>query len=656
MAEAMMPGMGAPEMAPTEPSIDQLAAFEQLREQVSPTEFNREMLNTAEQVDPVAVAEFKRELAALEVAPEVIQMLNTMVDEVLANPGDYPAIREKYLGMGVDEELLPEAFDATVFAALNMALDQMRGPETMMPPQGFAKGGIASLKPMAREMAAAGRYGDTMLAHISPVEAQILRRYGGSGTINPQTGAPEFFLKKMFKSIGKAVKKFASSTVGKIVTTVALGFFLGPMAATALGASAPAATAAISGFVGSAGSTLLGGGNLKDALKAGAVGGLTAGATTAAFQGANAFKAVPKAGATAPGTAAATGAEGAALPELSLQTPSSLQMSPLEQQVQSALTGRAAPTAMTYTPPPMPAGASMAAAPAAAAPGIMQNPFQETPLTSATRQGLSPTPQPSTFSYTPPSMPQGGIGSLPAAIPSPVAGAQQNILNTGAGAQTGEAAQRSLMDRILPNRIQDYAKKNAFAEVGEQFGLTAEQVQRQINTNTASDAIVAAYNKAANAGLSAYLPMAGLGIAALGAMGGFEGEEGQVPPGFEGMAGGQGATGVELLAKYPERYGLQLGPTQIMSSMPYTSPSALFSAGRPQQYAKGGPAAREFPRKTGPINGPGTGTSDSIPAMLSDGEFVFTAKAVRAMGDGSRRKGAKRMYALMKKLEGRTNG
>jgi hypothetical protein len=42
--------------------------------------------------------------------------------------------------------------------------------------------------------------------------------------------------------------------------------------------------------------------------------------------------------------------------------------------------------------------------------------------------------------------------------------------------------------------------------------------------------------------------------------------------------------------------------------------------------------------------------------MLSDGEFVFTAKAVRALGDGSRRKGAKRMLALMKKLEGRSNG
>jgi len=71
------------------------------------------------------------------------------------------------------------------------------------------------------------------------------------------------------------------------------------------------------------------------------------------------------------------------------------------------------------------------------------------------------------------------------------------------------------------------------------------------------------------------------------------------------------------------------------------------------QRARGGEMKMtEFPRKTGPINGPGTGTSDSIPAMLSDGEFVFTAKAVRNAGNGSRRKGAARMYKLMKALEG----
>jgi hypothetical protein len=51
--------------------------------------------------------------------------------------------------------------------------------------------------------------------------------------------------------------------------------------------------------------------------------------------------------------------------------------------------------------------------------------------------------------------------------------------------------------------------------------------------------------------------------------------------------------------------------------------------------------------------GPGTGTSDSIPAMLSDGEFVMTAKAVRGAGGGDRREGAKKMYEAMDNLEAR---
>ena len=41
--------------------------------------------------------------------------------------------------------------------------------------------------------------------------------------------------------------------------------------------------------------------------------------------------------------------------------------------------------------------------------------------------------------------------------------------------------------------------------------------------------------------------------------------------------------------------------------------------------------AKEFTGE-GEVDGPGTGTSDSIPAMLSDGEFVFTAKAVKQIG------------------------
>jgi len=47
--------------------------------------------------------------------------------------------------------------------------------------------------------------------------------------------------------------------------------------------------------------------------------------------------------------------------------------------------------------------------------------------------------------------------------------------------------------------------------------------------------------------------------------------------------------------------------------------------------------ATEF-TEDGEVEGPGTGTSDSIPALLSDGEFVFTAKAVKNIGIDKLRK------------------
>ena len=72
-------------------------------------------------------------------------------------------------------------------------------------------------------------------------------------------------------------------------------------------------------------------------------------------------------------------------------------------------------------------------------------------------------------------------------------------------------------------------------------------------------------------------------------------------------------------------------------------------------YAEGGDV--EYPRVNGPISGPGTETSDDIPAMLSDGEFVVNAKAVRGIGRlkgagktkaEQRQEGARMMYALQR--------
>ncbi len=68
------------------------------------------------------------------------------------------------------------------------------------------------------------------------------------------------------------------------------------------------------------------------------------------------------------------------------------------------------------------------------------------------------------------------------------------------------------------------------------------------------------------------------------------------------------------------------------------------------RYAQGGVANL---MDGGAANGPGTGTSDSIPARLSDGEFVMTAEAVKNMGNGNRKDGVRKMYDLMNSLEAR---
>jgi hypothetical protein len=80
-------------------------------------------------------------------------------------------------------------------------------------PLGYAEGGMVkkgkkeknSPYPAIAEMLRAkGKGEDTILAHINPLEAMMLKEMGGSGTINPATGLPQFgFLKKPFRSIAR---------------------------------------------------------------------------------------------------------------------------------------------------------------------------------------------------------------------------------------------------------------------------------------------------------------------------------------------------------------------------------------------------------------------------------------------------------------------
>ena len=90
-------------------------------------------------------------------------------------------------------------------------------------------------------------------------------------------------------------------------------------------------------------------------------------------------------------------------------------------------------------------------------------------------------------------------------------------------------------------------------------------------------------------------------------------------------------------------YGASFAPAQGQGSMAGQAPALV---------AGGGGMYADFPRRDGPIYGPGTETSDDIPAMLSDGEFVMTSRAVRGAGGGDRERGMQRMYNIMNAFEG----
>ena len=622
MAEAMQ-GAAAPLQSPEQMTPENLAAFERMRQEMPVSEFNSEVLSSAAEADPMAVAEFKSELRDLDLPPELLDSLNQVVDAILAAPENYAALRQQFLSDGIPEDFLPPTFDPEFFGALNLAVDEIRetSGNPRMAPQNFAKGGIASLRPIAAAIAEQGRGGDTMLAHITPSEARLLKSRGGAGTINPVTGLPEFgFLSKAWgkvkgavKKVGKAVKKFAKSKVGRIVTTLALAFVLGPAAAATLGVSSTVGVAAVSGFVGSAGSTLVAGGNLKEALKAGAIGGLVGGAGAGVFGGAEAFQAGSYTGPTTIGG----------------------QLAKAKESVFGA-------------PQPAPVSESV---------NLLESSAQTTPVgdpfaANATGTGVAGS-TPST-GFTP--LTGAEVDAMNLGLKSsgsvPYTGAEIEAMNLGIGSIPTKAAttaaktaatetpglMRSVYDTLVPN------------EVGIGEGL------RNIATNLSPAARKAA---GAEGFLGQYGPLLATGAGIMAATGGFDPQPATVPAGFEEMAAGQSG-GARLLAEQPEKYGLDFGgvrtsyaydPYQYMYAPPPPPPTYA----NPMTAADGGSA--EYPRKNGHISGPGTGTSDDIPAMLSDGEFVFTAKAVRNMGDGSRRKGAKRMYALMKKLEGgRSNG
>ena len=109
------------------------------------------------------------------------------------------------------------------------------------------------LKDAAEQLAKQGRYGDTMMVHMNPIEVDALAKLSPTGqlTTNPQTGQPEAFL----PLIGSLI---APTLLGG----TALGATLGTVGASALGTGL---------------GTIAEGGSLKEGITAGLTGAITGG-------------------------------------------------------------------------------------------------------------------------------------------------------------------------------------------------------------------------------------------------------------------------------------------------------------------------------------------------------------------------------------------
>jgi hypothetical protein len=145
---------------------------------------------------------------------------------------------------------------------------------------------------------------------------------------------------------------------------------------------------------------------------------------------------------------------------------------------------------------------------------------------------------------------------------------------------------------------------------------------------------------------------------------------------------GLGALGTITLGQLmPEEKDEQIEEPSYVQTTETLGGSGPYAYSRPEIFYPGAPQKRgelvydygtipyyaamggtpEFPRENGigAIEGPGTETSDSIPAMLSDGEFVMNANAVKGAGYAAgarddyeaRRLGAQKMYETMDQLE-----
>ena len=607
----------------------------------------REQIMQMAQSDPrfaEAIDAIERTLINMPLTAEDLDEAIQLLEFVVQNPDKYAEVRQAAIDdEEIDESILPPQFDLVYIVSVLVAL---YGLQDRLSEKGYARGGLAMA---ARRLQAAGRNGDTQLAHINPREAAMLRRAGGSGTINPATGLPEYFkMPKWGKVIAAALPialSFIAPGVGTAIGTSIAGGLLGGTAAAGL---IPYVAPALGGALLGAGSSFLTGGKPLQGALTGAIGsglggvvgsginqelglglpgyasnilgGALVGSGAAALQKRNPFSGALR-GALGAGAGELTGALGQEIAGVGPGAGSDAVARGV------AASGQGFGTALTTGAKPVEALAAgaltgLAAGMAKPSQAVVQNMQSEVPLATPVQQPdgtLAPAP--------------GSAGVMPDGRPA-----------------TYQLNQTTGFIELQPR--------------AGSFQLNPQT--QQVEFRAQQPGVMESIRNAVGLGGGAATTTTG-GAQQGGGLGSLLG--GNAVPLLAGAALLAGQGGGQQQAAPPATRALPAAQQEYINR-----PGIVWDWTRMQRDAAAANLtldqfmARNWPRITGGeynasrmaqgglsvmsrfVKGGGTGRSDEINAKLSDGEYVIDAETVAMIGDGSSKAGAKKLDEMRSKI------
>ena len=544
-----------------------------------------------------------------DVPMDQLDELIKLMEVALSRPNAYPQIRAAALADDMAEPKdLPEQFDPVVLASVLAVLYRLRdgARDGSSAKARMARGGLTNV----RSLASQGRLGDTMLAHISPEEAAMLKARGGAGTINPQTGLPQFF---SLKKVLGAVLPIAVAIIAPQLAPAIGSALLGPSASAAAAAAAGGAViggvsaglsggnvlqgAALGGLGGGLGGMVGGGVNSALGLQLGQtgqsiLGGALVGGGLGAITGQGAGK-----GALMGGLGAGLGqfGQGMQSPMLSAGTRSAGNMLTAGYRPQEALVGGTLAGIATSI---LPQGGMASNKPSDV---VLNNMQQQSNLGNIGMQEIAPLTGGLDVTQSARGAPFAQQPGMALAAPeqalAPMTTSVQPAAPSGFGgnlaSRLGSAA---MLTSVLGAGSKPPAVQQAISQLSpEQQAFFDRPAMSWDWDRMQADAA------SSNMGLAQY-----------------------------------------MATNWPIISGYGMGGAQQAA---YAQPQQQMARGG-MAYAQGGPlsAVARF------VRGGGSGRDDTIDARLSDGEYVMDAETVSMLGDGSVDEGARRLDAMRSKI------